>query len=246
MLSICHFRHTCVLSQFLPAEQTDYYTDKAFWMITKCPPGYTDIDTKKKCESPGSSIESLIPVTDTWSLIQYRNIFCAFCSVVDGPLTKWRLQIDSNTKLSLPNLNLIADIQEDRGNIFFIPPEYIKTWNCDSYLSYNISTCNETGLWRKYDSFIEKACHSFWDPFNYTYKNYFCYVCNNDESLIPEPKDWVCNRKIDIKKNVAKFSSVEDLYNVTGGHTRDHLACDDTEFADEKAVSKCIYCIIFK
>ena len=243
MLSFCHFfRHDCVISQYVPLEKTDYNTDKAYWMVTRCSPEYTDIDTQNKCENPGSNIDSIIPVSDPLSLTHYRNIFCAYCNDVSRNvhLIRWHLQIDSNQKLSLPNLNLLADTQEDRGNIFFIPPKYIQVPTCDSNLSYNISTCNETGLWRRYDSNIESACNSFWDPFNYTYKNYFCYVCNNDENLLPEPKDWMCN-KIDIEKNTAEFSSFENLYSVTGDHIRDPLVCGDTEFEDEKAVSLCAY-----
>ena len=205
-------------------------------MITKCGPQYTDMRVKQLCEGHASSIDTLIPVTDPFSMTNYKNRFCVYCNDVEGvpKSIDWYLQIISDHNVSLPNDNLLTEIESNRGNIIPIPPDYVIVQPCDPFFSYRITTCNETGLWIKFEKDIETACHSFIDPFNYTYKNYFCYVCNTEE---PGTTDLNCERKVVSDRALPRFSPVVALSEITGQQQQQKLTCNGDAFPDEIAVS---------
>ena len=80
--------------------------------------------------------------------------------------------------IKFPHNNLLDRIKANRGNIFFTPPKFVKSYKPCFMPEYTIGKCNETGLWNIYDKVIVLACNSFIDPYNYTYKNVFCFLCN--------------------------------------------------------------------
>ena len=171
--------------------------------------------------------------------ISFRNKYCALCNNVDenATLIEWKLHINSHKHIPLPTTNLLETIRRTRGNIYFVPPVYIDEPYCLPFAPYTITTCNETGLWRNYDIETELACESFIDPFNLTYKNYFCYVCNVEEV---EPWDsWTCPPLGGFNSETPKFSAIIDAaFAKHGGLASDALNCETTQFQDEKLVSK--------
>ena len=152
-------------------------------MVTKCNPDYHDDATIALCEdTPTTGTDSVVPVTDPVTNIHYKNIYCAYCSGVDmtTPLIMWKVILYSRHYFSLETEDIPSYVKKTRGNMFFIPPDYINIRNCESF--YTIDTCNVTGHWPsyRYKKVIETACMSFTQPYYHTYKNIFCFYCNHD------------------------------------------------------------------
>ena len=231
-------RYKCVLSQYLSSSETQYGGSEAFWMVTKCDPDFSNIAITQLCQRPRNELETLVPVTDLISNINFRNKFCAQCNNLDINISviSWKLQIHSYDHISFPTDNLLEHIRQTKGNIFFVPPDYVSVQNCDPVPSYEISSCNETGEWPLYDDIIAKGCDSFIDPFNYTYKNYFCYLCNNGQDV--STQDWICPEKdINPEGIPVVFSAIIDQEIVTAKPTADSLICESSQFKDEILVS---------
>ena len=117
----------------------------------------------------------------------------------------------------------------------FIPPvSYFEYQECQINSIYTIERCNQTGLWEKHNSFIEVACESSYiDAYNYTYKNFFCFLCNAEQSVIEE--DWLsCGSEP--SPNKPGFSAVYDLKVITDGPNTDRLVCNAAQFADKEMV----------
>ena len=136
----------------------------------------------------------------------------------------------------MPSDNLLGEIRLAKGNIFFIPPAYIDSRICDPIPPYEITSCNETGLWLEYDESIEKACESLLDPFNATYKNYFCYLCNVDFEM---PQNmWVCPPLENVwHTQEPEFSFMIDPALAVEDSIPDSLFCEDSQFPDKNLVS---------
>lgn len=238
-------RYGCVLAQYLPNQDSDFDRKEfRYWMITKCDPSYSNHEERDMCENPWlhESPESFVPVTDLRSHVHYRNKYCFHCSG-DGneaSLVSWALKIVNNESISIPNQNLLGELRNQRGNIFFLKPEYVDVHRCDAQ-PYKISVCNETGQWKTYNRYIETACNSVLDPFNYTYKNYFCYLCNIEERL-PE-ENWICrfNRTEGGDTVNPPFFAILDVAAVKGEPTRNQLHCGVNQFKDEIMVSIGVY-----
>ena len=180
------------------------------------------------------------PVTDLVSNIHYKNIHCARCNNKNDTqvLAKWILKIHNDVFIRFPEKDLLAKIRSRKGNIFFIPPEYVAVDGC-LLPTYHIASCNVSGLWSSYDEFVDRSCNLFYDPFNSTYKNPFCYLCNIptynsskfsdvciDSSLSDGPYD----------ETKAQFQSVVDIVTATNQRDGGGLICDQTEFSDEDQV----------
>ena len=226
-------------TQYLPGENTDFPNDEAVWMITKCDPKALDTSSIELCTQPGDSLEAVVPVTDPLSNTHYRNKFCAHCNNVPKgtPLINWKLQIESYRHLSFPDDDFLQKISATRGNIFFKQPQYVHTLPCDRMPEYTIESCNETGLWTDYNETTEAACNSFVDPFNYTYKNYFCYLCNTGAPA--SFSDMVCPFEIINPApalNTPQFVAEVDLEIIRNGYNQDNLICEVTQFRDDNMV----------
>ena len=236
-IALLIFRYDCVLSQFLSSAETYIDWGMRYWMINKCHPGFTDNAIIDQCAQHSNELDSIVPVTDPVTNTHYRNKYCALCNKVDDDihLISWKFLIYNTREFvgSVSEENLLKLIRETMGNIVFQPPAYIKVQTC--YVPpYSISTCNETGLWPEYmyDENIENACHSFLDPFNLTYKNYFCFLCNTAENVSPKNGDCV-KEPLEIRRPVG----LEDLVNVKND-TDGALDCGSLQFEDDKMVSQ--------
>lgn len=127
--------------------------DDTAWMVARCSSSTVDYVTKTFCENPGvnNSIESIVPVTDY--ALHYRNRFCALCNgiVQSEQLLNWHLILDCNLSSILTYETALEQINENGCNISYYPPEQsIPPKRCTPQ-SYNISSCNVTGLWPVYN-----------------------------------------------------------------------------------------------
>ena len=184
-------------------------------MVAKCAEENLDDPNKRYCENPGvdGDIESIVPVTDFDREIHYRNMYCAFCNGQYDTLDfgKWKLEIHCHEVIPLTVVNLLATLKDKKCNIIFRLPDNLWFQNeCTSWPPYTISRCNETGLWPVYDEITESACDAFVDPFNFTYKNYFCYLCNMPDQDFLE--DWRCRKEFGQINDVSPpFFAILDL-----------------------------------
>ena len=215
-----------------------------YWLIAKCPArNQRDLNTQF-CERTGNSvlIDDIIPVSDPVTNVHYKNKYCALCNGIslETKLIQWKLKVYNDHYISIPNERLLAVIEEQKGNVLFIPPSFLYVEKC-SWPAYTVSTCNETGLWDEYNEVTEEACHSFIDPFNSTYQNYYCYLCNSPSSWETVPLvDTNCIEPyippiIDI---TPPFFAILDAAVVTGDQREENtLICDGNQFADYSKVS---------
>lgn len=211
-------------------------------MIGKCNPDitmYVDERIAALCLSPGSdkSIHSLVPVSD--GVLHYRNKYCAFCNGREHSiLTNWKLEIACTSLISLDEVDILDKVEKKKCNLFYRPPAAVPTVRCE-IPKYSISTCNETGLWQVYNETMELACDAFVDPFNLTYKNYFCFLCNRGDVL--NSSEMYCKVTQDITDVSPPFTSLLDLGGIEAEMSTDLPKCDVlSEFRDYKKVRRTV------
>ena len=233
-------RFRCVPQQY--NKETKYGTDLAFWMVSKCNLVYPSNENKTRCESPGHdvAIDSIIPVTDSIGKETYRNKYCYFCNTVGTVhhLVPWLATVRSEKEINSTGKMFWDELKEQGGTVIFRPPNFIPVDTCHKYQpSFYISSCNVTGLWSEYNQSIEAACESFIDPFNNTYKNYFCYLCNIAEML--PTKEWVCNRTGSQVNWMPPFTAILDIsvVDTNDEDDKDSITCGKNQFPDHKRVS---------
>ena len=179
---------TCELPQLRLNVGSDVYSlTEGVLMIRHCDPSHLNLssysDIEDKCQSPDkyTDINTKVPVFDPSTNISYQNIFCAQCNDVDEKtIAFWGVSVkcrfDAYTGLDLNSI--VEDIRNSAGcNLIYESPNPQARTVCDRNI---INRCNQTGLWRFYDPFIERACLSYTTIFDYEYKNVFCYMCNVD------------------------------------------------------------------
>ena len=213
---------------------------KPIWMITKCDSEIQNQTLKELCENQNTdeSILSLIPVTV--GTLTYRNRFCALCNGVsdlDMLLYSWKVEFQCMTILKLPDDNLLQTIKEKQCNIHYIKPVLVKVDEC-KIVPYVTSECNVTGKWEQYDPLIEAGCHAFIDPFNLTYANVFCYLCNTERAEQSEPMMCKLPANDYLSDVTPPFVAILTLDAIISMTTVDTLDCDNnSQFKDEKMVS---------
>ena len=236
-----------MVPEFIVRRPMNYTSPLAQWMVTKCAYITSDKEHRDKCENSSfdHTFESIIPVTDTSSNVIYRNIFCAYCSGVKNisQLKSWTFKIGCNDILQLPQKNILTKMEESECSIVFYAPKFTSLQTC-TVISHTISTCNETGLWPVYNEMVDLACNAFVHPFNITYKNYFCYVCNVDTQFESDRAwcvDWFERSVSDF---TPPFSAILDLDKIRRWENDELLNCDiQRQFEDYKLV-RFIGCLI--
>ena len=147
-------------------------------MIAKCLISFKITAVRKKCEirSNASVLEDVLPVDDLKTNITCANKHCAECQGIPY-YTYWKAGVQCIKSIFNPKSynTLLADVSATWDcDIHFYSLQNIESAPCQIY----ISTCNETGLWENYDSFIERACWLYFAPYQATYRNPFCAICN--------------------------------------------------------------------
>ena len=219
------------------------YVNKEFaWMVDICPFDVADSRNTELCENPGKEdlLETLIPVTDIGTNTVYRNKYCAYCSGLSDSslLVEWKVEIHNDIYLNVPDDNLLQKIRDDMGNIFYKPPVFVMHDDCKIGDSYSISACNVSGKWAVYNESLERACAAFIDPFNSTYQNFFCYLCNSP-SPPTHQSNWTCSgRSSDITQVSPPFLAILDVSEATGyKEVEKALTCSADQFSDMKKVN---------
>ena len=234
-------RYGCVNPQYKRLGETKVNSVIDIWMVVKCDPTASNATVVRLCEHPGinDDITTIAPVTHLISQENYRNKYCAYCNGVNTMenLITWTFSIANDKYISLPDKKFLEKLRQGNGNVIFEPPNYVRYRTCN-IPSYTITSCNETKLWARYDVDIDRACRSYTDPFNYTYKNYFCYLCNIAE--LPSPNLWNCvvpPARGDFI-TVPSFFAILDISAVEGTDKEIGLLnCNSTQFKDEIMVS---------
>ena len=240
-------RTNCVLPQFLTSEEATNYPNsqdvESYLMETSCPKETIEFfpmdNLKELCENPGNYnfLEAHLPVSDAVTAVHYRNMFCAYCWNTSPMLLEtWQLEVHCHKRLEVSDTDILTETKNEKCNIFYKPPFQYRLHYVCTFPQYTIYRCNQSGLWKDKNELIEWACNKYYDPFNTTYKNYFCYLCNVDN--IPPSDSWYCpdalRSFISIKApHIARFELAtwrSTLY--------EELTCDTmTEFKDYKMVS---------
>ena len=195
--SYCYYRYACVVPQYLTSEEDTLYITAAdvepVW-ISKCDPWFRGLweysTIKELCENPGSvdSIESIVPVMGASHV--FRNKYCAFCNnAIILTLEKFQMQIQCGELIPVTYKSILSTVRDKKCNIFYRSAKSSPGVNC-SIPGYKINRCNVTGLWQVQNDTIKQACEAFIDPFNSTYQNYSCYLCNSGEII--SRGNWVC------------------------------------------------------
>lgn len=210
-------------------------------VVTRCNEELEDIDrlTVELCENSelNYAIDSIIPVTYERK-ITYKNIFCARCNGYDKQADHsfWDLHAYCDQIIDFNAENFPYVIEEEKCDVYFKQPTDAETTTCIFIPSFKISSCNVTGLWKSYSWEIEAACNFFTDPFNQTYRNYFCYLCNTNQ---PKPfEHWSCEDPF--SEQLSREPKYIFLFNIDAIKQIDAsgmLNCDSkTQFPDLKLV----------
>ena len=220
-------------------------------LVSQCDPEYDDQSVIALCEGSANEpdLDSAVPVSDPVTNKHYKNKYCAYCNGVleTSYLKRWQLLVYANQYISKSTKNIISTIIETRGNIFFLPPEFVKVRRC--FFSYTVGMCNVTGAWDRYDKDFKTACETYLDPYidpdGTSYKNYYCYTCNkatlsgdNDEKHIYCP---VIGNEEKVPNVDPGFSTTFDPSDFDRSDTQDSLDCTSGQVEDNKLVS--CFCI---
>ena len=236
MLNYC--RYKCVIPEYLTTTKTKIV--KPVWLISKCLSEWHDDTVKELCENPGKDglFESMVPVTQRYS-IHYRNKYCAVCNGDDDSFSRvsWMLEIGCQSNWRISDRPLLSSLTDHKCNVVYKPPNNIRVQECQ-VIPFTISTCNVTGRWKSYDEMVERGCQSFIDPFNLTYMNFFCYLCNKDEEL-PDYTS-ICDVKpLEMRNDVTPpYTAVLSLDDIASMMQDATLGCDASQFSDYKMVSQ--------
>ena len=137
-------RTNCVIPRFLTSEETTNYPNsqdvESYWMETSCPKETIEFfpmdNLKKLCENPGNYnfLEAHLPVSDAYTAVHYRNVFCAFCWNI-GPmqLEQWQLEVHCHKRLEVSDRDILTETKNKKCNIFYRPSfQYGLSYACKS------------------------------------------------------------------------------------------------------------------
>ena len=237
-------RYECIKPQYVNKTISKHVSNWWYWMVIKCPVDDERIDDNDRqlCEHPGlnGDLESLQPVSDVSGTTHFMNKYCAFCNgrYDISSNYKWKLEVYCDEIISLTDENFLDIIVQKKCNILYEPPSYAILTDCKDWPKYYISTCNETGKWDSYDEFMERACNAFVDPFNQTYKNYFCMLCNTPTRFQNQDHTYCVGNHDNIISVSPPFFAILDidLWKEQQGMVP-KLTCNPSQFKDTKLVS---------
>ena len=213
-----------------------YNFDIRMYFITdKCPDENTEEQLREKCSGGNKTgIDDYRWVSDEQTGKIYQNRHCALCH---GLKTWWSWNIlttcDEIFQAHYTNIteiifseycDLINEVPETHA-------ELVARFRC---YSPSITSCNRTGLWRRYDRHTEDACQSFtqiYFPYELrrtVYKNVFCYLCNAKERF---PTIHLCRKPDQIIKGPTSFSALINVEEIKA-EPPDNVDCRVDELYD--------------
>ncbi|XP_061195407.1 uncharacterized protein LOC133203652 [Saccostrea echinata] len=215
-------------------------------VINKCFYKIEGLSHRCMVENSGDFLNA-VPVTEIHWKTTYKNFFCYFCNVENKTHT---ILPKTNFKQKVLPWNLIVFCKD------FINPDYfpsfhrfisiLKEMNCRINLlphssskkcearKPEVKVCNTTGLWKKEDADIKRACERI-NPGRLPviegtgnnrkiYKNTFCQMCN---PVNKEPEDIIktCEKaKVKVQKYAEE--SCEKLPNVQMSSNYKNIFCE--------------------
>ena len=166
----------------------------------------------------------------------FRNEYCGFCNNANVlALTNFQMEIQCVETIPVTYKNFLSTFRDKKCNIFYRASDVSPALNC-SIPGYKINRCNVTGLWQVNNDTIKQACEAFIDPYNSTYRNYFCYLSNSGE--IMSPNSWDCPAPLHKIHDTSLTYSVQIDVDVLAILETEDLGCDvRSQFKDYKIVS---------
>ena len=161
-----------------------------YYIVDRCPVDETNATLQYKCEGEmKKEIDDFLWVTDCKSELIFQNRYCAQCNGVKE-WNSWLVRTLCVDILEADFQNITDIVLSPLCNIINEPPksqlDISRQFEC---LLPDITACNQTGLWPKYDATIEDACTKnkvpFFQGLFYTivYTNVFCFLCNHEEGV---------------------------------------------------------------
>ena len=163
-------------------------------MVISCPKDLKDTIIVEKCRAGQSNknIADVIPITSKLTGLTYVNKYCLLCNEPavrsKSVVNEWRIHIILHritffhTVFMRPQ-SFMNIVNNHFCNVHFAPKNLTAVHECKLY---DVTSCNETGLWENYDYTIEKTCsagetlpviHTV-DGDRLLFKNIACVLCN--------------------------------------------------------------------
>ena len=192
------------------------YGIRMYFITDKCPDENTEEQLRENCSSENKTgIADYRWVSDKQTGKIYQNSHCALCHGVKTWFS-WNIQTTCKKILTASYTNVTEVIFSEKCDLINEVPEthaeMVARFRC--YIP-GITTCNQTGLWRRYDRYTEDACQSFTQMyFQYeliggpVYKNVFCYLCNSEETL---PSVHLCTKRDTVGRSPYSFSALINI-----------------------------------
>ena len=184
-------------------------------MTKSCPDTENDDFVRQKCTGTLAEVFSdLLWVTDTKTNRIYNNRFCAQCHGV-RKYKQWNLETSCMSFLTNANHSQNLRSFPDFCSLFVSPPNRKAFENM--CIAPDISTCNETGLWKAKNSATEKLCEThplmFVEPIWNTvrvYRNVFCFKCNSPPG---KPIQDICPyHAFGTGKTIGSFTAILNIF----------------------------------
>ena len=159
----------CVRPQIL--YKPNVYIDSAgYMMVATCKETFRHKKIIDKCHTAMEELDisEMLPVTSKLTGLTYINRFCLMCNegnpIDDTIADFWDAKIvtyaDFYRESFVLNPNELIGILKGfvygNSNIHFTPRSGNVVQQCEAY---DITFCNQTGLWEDYDEMIESICH---------------------------------------------------------------------------------------
>lgn len=247
-------KHTvleCIYPQFRPFDTEKYNALRSFTFVSRCPFGYTDLEVKSKCERDYVDFDfsdfsdkpsHILPLSSPKRQKTFKNYYCWLCDgELDHNVLPWNgalmCKIGYAFVKSFEEIPMVVESDDDCNLMFEVPDGLSFSPETCSIL---VSRCNETGLWKTYDRFLEEACLSYLSPYDSVYRNVHCYLCNqNDKSEMQD----LCEYD-NTQTSPHSFIALLDFNNLdapnsdqTNGKTNESITCDSNEKCDVLSVS---------
>ena len=170
------------------------YTLNSYFVVDHCPAEEKNTTLREKCQSRNkSSIEDYVWVSDKLTGKIFENKYCALCNGV-GESLPWNIRTTCKDILAVSLSETVDFILSNPCSIINEAPKMLMdVTNRFVCLLPEITQCNETGAWEKYDQNLDIACNALmqtvvsYSDVDHTrrgrvYKNVFCFICNIGES----------------------------------------------------------------
>ena len=188
---------------------------RRYFIKDKCPDENTEKQLREKCSGGNKTgIDDYRWVSDEQTGKIYQNLHCALCHGVKT-WWSWNILTTCDEILNAHYINVTEVIFSEYCDLINEVPEthaeLVAQFRC---YSPSITSCNQTGLWMRYDRHTEDACQSFTqiyfpnEPRRIVYKNVFCYLCNAKERF---PTTHLCRKQDEVEKGPTSFSALINI-----------------------------------